>query len=235
MNWYRIMKIANRKSVSLLVGPPAIGKSTWIKNNKPNAFVISKDDIRNAVAPKYNFTYDEVFKTPDESLPVGHVDPKYGEVVLKPEDAPDYFPDTLYSKVREANDEINVAFDQQFIDAINSGKDIVIDMTNVSAGNRKEMLDKFGDAIQGYEKNVVNFNFQGEDVQEAIVDIANERARQIEEQGGKKTIGPEVFQNMYERYEEPTVEEGFDNIIQVDDRKRLLQQALEYRKRNELV
>lgn len=46
----------------MLVGVPGAGKTTWIKNNKNNAVVLSTDDYIEAVAAKQGKTYNDVFK-----------------------------------------------------------------------------------------------------------------------------------------------------------------------------
>lgn len=49
-----------------LIGPPAVGKSTWIKNNIPNATIISRDDLVELVAEESGIgTYDDMFSKPD--------------------------------------------------------------------------------------------------------------------------------------------------------------------------
>jgi predicted kinase len=172
-----------------LVGPPAIGKSTWVKQNAPGAFIVSRDDIVNKVADKYNLTYDDMF------------DPAN----------------------KDKNKEINHEFSKRIPEAMNSGKDIVVDMTNMSVGARKRILGSFNKVIDNYKKIAVVFNFEGSDVKRAIKNIAAKRAEEIKASGGSKTIPPFVFDKMFASYEQPTREEGFDDIINVDDSKRLLQ------------
>ncbi len=46
----------------MLIGVPGSGKTTWIKNNKHNAVVVSTDDYIERVAAKQGKTYSEVFK-----------------------------------------------------------------------------------------------------------------------------------------------------------------------------
>jgi predicted kinase len=46
----------------MLVGVPGSGKTTWIKNNKHNAVVLSTDDYIEKVAAKQGKTYSEAFK-----------------------------------------------------------------------------------------------------------------------------------------------------------------------------
>lgn len=46
----------------MMIGVPGSGKTTWIKNNKHNAVVLSTDDYIERVAEKQGKTYSEVFK-----------------------------------------------------------------------------------------------------------------------------------------------------------------------------
>lgn len=46
----------------MLIGVPGAGKSTWIKNHKHNAVVLSSDDYIEKVAAKQGLTYNDVFK-----------------------------------------------------------------------------------------------------------------------------------------------------------------------------
>jgi predicted kinase len=48
----------------ILIGVPASGKSTWWKEQDllDNTWVLSTDDVIEAVATQFGFTYDEVFK-----------------------------------------------------------------------------------------------------------------------------------------------------------------------------
>lgn len=52
------------KDLYILVGPPGVGKSTWLeKNFQGECFIISSDNIIQAVADDEGKTYDEVFPT----------------------------------------------------------------------------------------------------------------------------------------------------------------------------
>lgn len=46
----------------MLIGVPGSGKTTWIKNNKKDAVVLSTDDYIERAAEKHSKTYSEVFK-----------------------------------------------------------------------------------------------------------------------------------------------------------------------------
>lgn len=50
-------------TVWMLIGVPAAGKSTWIKNNPKPGVIVSTDDKIAAYAEHCNKTYDEVFRS----------------------------------------------------------------------------------------------------------------------------------------------------------------------------
>ena len=62
----------------------------------------------------------------------------------------------------------------------------------------------------------VLFNFQDEDTLDVIAELSELRRQQIEKTGKFKTIPRDVQQRMIDRYEEVTLEEGFDSILKVD-------------------
>jgi predicted kinase len=49
-------------TIYMLVGVPGSGKTTWIRNNKHNAVVLSTDDYIEKIAAKQGKTYSEIFK-----------------------------------------------------------------------------------------------------------------------------------------------------------------------------
>jgi predicted kinase len=49
-------------TIYMLVGVPGSGKTTWIRNNKHDAVVLSTDDYIEKIAAKQGKTYSEVFK-----------------------------------------------------------------------------------------------------------------------------------------------------------------------------
>jgi ferritin len=217
VNWYYKFS-SEKKTLYILVGPPSVGKSTWIKNNFPDAFVISRDDIVNEVASELGLTYDDLFDSPDQSLEIGHTDSKFGTVIERPPYLPKFLPEKVWDKITTANGDIHKRFLQRIQDAKTSGNDVIVDMTNMNARSRENMLKTFND----YHKTAVDFNFQGKGVLDAIKEISRRRAEEIKEKGGSKTIPDHVFDSMVSRYEEPSISEGFDEVIKVDDRERIL-------------
>jgi hypothetical protein len=204
---------AKRKKLLVLVGPPSVGKSTWIRSNYPSAYVISRDDIVDEVSSSAGWTYDDMFVNPPAGAVIGDRDDKYGEVV----EAPFWMPwaKTAFDRVLMANEEVKRLFNSRVAGAHSSGKDIVVDMTNMSANSRKNAMK----AIEGnegeYFKIAVNFKFEGDE--ETIKKVAEKRAQAAKRMGKSKTIPPEAFDKMFKSYEKPSKEEGFDEIIDYDN------------------
>ena len=64
-------------------------------------------------------------------------------------------------------------------------------------------------------------NTTSSDTLDLIEELSKRRSKQIEEMGRKKTITREIQERMIKWYTEPTMEEGFDEIIEVDTLPRL--------------
>lgn len=119
------------KEIYVLVGPPSIGKSTWVDKtfgSRDNVYAISRDDIANIVAKKYNMKYEDLFFLPDKS-PI--------------------------------NSEIQMLFNQRVSLASASSKPIVIDMTNMTIKSRRRALIAIQGKQKEYKKVAVVFKFEG--------------------------------------------------------------------------
>lgn len=205
--------------IFVLVGPPSVGKSTWISSTfgDMRPYVVNRDDIVEQVASSYGWTYDDMFVTPPEDAQIGEMDPKYGEVQSPPSWMT--WAKSVFSLVMEANGKVQAAFNQRVSGAVPSGQDIVVDMTNMNAGARARALAAIEGRKDDYEKIAVDFKFEG--AEEVIVRVAQKRAEAAQRMGKSKTIPPAAFQRMFGSYEVPTLDEGFDSIIEVDNREML--------------
>ena len=206
-----------KKKIFILVGPPSVGKSKWIENTfagKP-VYVINRDDIAESVASEYRWSYDDMFASPPADSVPGDIDEKYGTVVKSPSWMT--WQSLSFDNVLEANNKVQSAFAAKVQGAVPSNQDIVVDMTNMNAGARTRALQ----AIEGfegeYEKTAVDFEFEG--AQDIIKTMAQKRAEAAARMGKSKTIPPDAFDRMFKAYEKPGSEEGFDNIISVDNRE----------------
>jgi len=147
----------------MLVGIPAAGKSTYIRNsNLLDYVIISSDNIIEREATKLGKTYTEVFK------------------------------DVIGDVQREKN--------RDFLDAINNGKNIIWDHTNLVASKRTGILSRLP---FNYYKKAVFFNVD--------LTLAKDRAIARGKATGKH-IPSRVLDDMHSRLEVPTESEGFDEI-----------------------
>lgn len=209
----------DKRKIYVLVGPPSVGKSTWIKNTFGDIqpYTISRDDIVEQVADNLGWTYDDLFVAPPQGSQLGDYDEKYGEVIQSPSYMS--WQPLSFSKVLEANNQVHVTFTKRVSSAVNSGKDIVVDMTNMTAGARKNALK----AIEGnenlFEKIAVVFPFQG--AEDVIIDVARKRAEAAKRMGKSKTLPDSVMRKMFASFQDVSPEEGFDKVVQQDNRELL--------------
>jgi hypothetical protein len=207
------------RKIYVLVGPPSVGKSTWIKNTFSDIqpYVISRDDIVEQIADNLGWTYDDLFVAPPQGSQLGDYDEKYGEVIKSPSYMS--WQPLSFSKVLEANNQVQVLFTKRVSNAVNSEKDIVVDMTNMTAGSRKNALK----AIQGsenlFEKIAVIFPFEG--AEDVIIDVARKRAEAAKRMGKSKTLPDSVMRKMFASFQNVSPDEGFDKVIQQDNRELL--------------
>ena len=202
--------------IFMLIGPPSIGKTSWIKENVPNAFVISSDETVEAAAANHGFSYDDLFAgypTPEE-IEANYEHPKYGPIadqqIAWKKWAPKAFQKTNLAE-KEADDEMNRLKQA----ATTSGKPIVIDMTNTNAAGRQRMINQINPGPNFIKVGVI-FEFEGHE--EDIKHLARTRStlRGLEGKGAK-TIPDAAYDRIMGGYQ-PPVEGEFDQVIYVDNR-----------------
>lgn len=244
-SWRRFLKEQEEeqgmKKIFVLVGPPSVGKSTWIRNTfgDANPYIINRDVIAEKIAESYGWTYDDMFVNP-ELVPADKVrevkledgstqkipyHDKYGDV----QPAPSYMkwpgaPKQVYSKVMEANGKVFSEHTANVKAAKDSGLDIVVDMTNMSAGARKGALGAIEGREGEYEKIAVDFKYPSPEIVAAVAEKRNQEQKKL---GKSKTIDLDLIKGMISRYEPPTKDEGFDEIISVDNTELLKRKAEE--------
>jgi len=202
--------------IFMLIGPPSIGKSTWIRENVPDAFVISSDETVEAAAKARGFSYDDLFAgyPTQEEIDTGFDHPRYGPIgdqqVSWKKWAPKAFQKTNLAE-KEADDEMTRLKKA----STTSGKPIVIDMTNTNAGGRKFMMGQINPGPNFVKVGVV-FEFAG--AEEDIKYLAQTRSdlRGLEGKG-PKTIPDAAYDRIMGGYQKPT-EGEFDKVIYVDNR-----------------
>ena len=224
------------KHIFMLIGPPSIGKSTWIRENVPDAFIISSDETVEAAAKKHGFTYDNLFdgyptqeqldtpkldkdgniKLDPDGNPIlkGYVHPQFGPIADQQIGWKSFKPDAFQftnTAEKEADDELN----RLKAEATASGKPIVIDMTNTSTYLRKKVMGEINPGPEFIKVGVI-FEFAG--VEEDIKHLARTRNTLRQLQGkGPKTTPDGAYDRIMGGYQPP--EEGeFDQVIIVDNR-----------------
>ena len=217
-------EIGAMKKIFVLVGPPSVGKSTWIKDTfTENPYIVNRDDIVEQIASGYGWTYDDMFSAPPKGATVGDFDEKYGEVVVSPSYMT--WQPLSFSKVSEANGKVANIFNQRVAGAIPSGQDIVVDMTNMNSKGRQRALNAIKGSEDDYEKIAVVFKTEG--AEEFIKTVAQKRAEVAQRMGKSKTIPRAVFDRMFRSFEKVEPSEGFDEIISVDNTEMLKKLAEE--------
>jgi guanylate kinase len=214
------------KHIYIFIGPAAIGKSTFIKNEMDfkgeKHIVISRDDIVDEICDRYGLTYDEMFYYPPADAPIGSLVPgfeKYGKVIESPDMVKHICP-VSYETLNSINTEVYYRFKGELEDAFEDDeiKHIILDRVHMKKSER-EYYFTFDAIKQHREKffiSAILFNFKDPDALDLIEELSKRRSKLIEETGRKKTITREIQERMIKWYTEPTLEEGFDEIIEVD-------------------
>lgn len=202
-----------KRKMIVLVGPPSVGKSTWIKSNFPNAYIINRDDIVEKVASSYGWTYDDIYVTPPSDAEIGDVDEKFGNVIPAPKWMT--WTKNVFDKVKEANEKIKPLMNSRMSGAHNSNQDVVVDMTHMTKSERNMTIKGLESGGVDYHKVAVDFKFKG--AEGVIKRVSEKRAETAKRMGKSKTIPSASFDRMFSSYEEPTKDEGFDEVISVDN------------------
>jgi len=218
----------------VLIGPPSIGKSTWINENIPNAYIISSDEVTEAVAAAEGMSYDDMFEYPQQpevrkkmddgsfkmvpnpNYNPNEVHPKFGKVVDQGINWKSWMP-KAYEKVNTAEIKALKKLEQVKQDAKSSGLPIVIDMTNMNVGSRKRIIDEMI-RFTGLNLRKIGVVFEFAGAEEDIKSTAASRNVLKQMSGhGPKTIPDIAFNRMMGGYQ-PPAEGEFDKIIHVDNR-----------------
>lgn len=181
-------KLEHKNKVYVLIGPPGVGKSTYVRSNSAlrDSIIISRDNIVERVADENGYSYTEMFGNTPE--------------------------------IKELNDKINKELASSIDSASNSDKDVVVDMTNMNVKSRAGLLNKF--PKNKFTRIALDFmpdhsNFDN------LMKSNDFRNTELKKSGKDKNITRSVLQMMFDRYEPPTEEEGFDRITDIDVNARL--------------
>ena len=220
-NWRKyINEGSESQKIFFLIGPPSVGKTEWLTHEGPkygisNPHMVNMDNMTDAAGDKYGFDYDDMFEKPIQPGQPGYTEDqyseKYGEMIDQPLVWKTWEP-KVWSKVAAAQGEAMTAHERTIETAADSGRTIVVDMTNMNKGGRKRVIDQ----LNAPNHQLIAVAFGWNDDVETLKQMAAERSKKrFEETGRKKTIPPEAFDRMIGGYEPPTEDEGWDEIIQV--------------------
>ena len=214
--WRTYLKegVEKENKLYFLIGPPAIGKSYWVKNNLDNAYIISLDDEAEKVAEKHGLTYDDMFSSPSEmDVKNDVVHPKFGKIINQQITWKKWVP-KVWEKVNNAELEVLDSHERNIKNAESSGRDVVIDMTNMNQASRNRIKDQLN--LSEYKTVGVVFHWKEDDVSylEDLKSIARERSKKYKEEGKSKTIPDSAYDRMTSSYQGP-LEGEFDEIIDV--------------------
>ena len=203
----------NKKKLIFLIGAPGIGKSTYIKNVLSKELgtyeVINRDSIVSELVQNYNMTYGDSFVRPSKNETEEH--PKFGKII-------DTGSGKQYDKINKLNKQIFYVFKDNLNKYIKSDNNIIIDMTNLSIDSRKDIF-KYINKDDFYKIAIV-FNNGGEEIKDILLKVSKKRETETDE-NNKKIITPEIYKQMFSKYQQPTKSEGFDDIRFVDMKKEL--------------
>lgn len=193
------------KKVELFIGVPCSGKSTHLENNynQDEIFVISMDNIRYEYAEKTGLSYSDFFKRPSEDETVH---PVFGE---KTEKGNWFLIETL-------NDEMHKAFKNridQSTSALEHGKRVIVDMTNLTKSVRAGVRKWFDD-VEDVKFSATIFDFE-----ENLDLIKSQNKIRGKEQD--KFIPDFVIDNMVKSYEPIELSENITEVKFVDGLKGL--------------
>jgi hypothetical protein len=181
-------KQTNKNKVYVLIGPPGVGKSTYIRNNSAlrDATIISRDNIVERVAEENGYTYTQMFGNTPE--------------------------------LKELNKQINNQLAISIDSASKSEKDVVVDMTNMNVSSRANILNKF--PKNKFIRIALDF-MPDESNFDNLMKSNDFRNSELKNKGKDKDISRNVLRSMFDRYEPPTEEEGFDRVTDIDVDARL--------------
>lgn len=220
-------EIRATKHLYVLVGPPAVGKTSWISTNiedKDAEFiVISRDQIiEDQIFPKYKLTNNELYAfNPPKDAEVGKVIPgleKFGIVITRSSGRKEF------SNVAAANAEIENLVKKEYESAIRmlnqlpkeAKYNVVIDAINATPKERGRVLSIFN-VIKDLKKVAVYFKF--EEYKKEIKKRAATRAKEMKKQFGyqfDRAVPEDTYEAIFRRIEKPTEAEGFDDVITHD-------------------
>lgn len=212
-----------KKEIYILIGPAAIGKTTYAKNigfPKGLCFV-SRDEVVSEVSKRYDLSFDDLYHFPPHDAEIGTYIPgfeQYGKVIKSPNIVLHLHPFS-YEYLDNVNAEINYRFYNEFQTAIRKDdiQFIVVDRIHMRSHERKAYAHYLDFDRSKFFVTAILFNFKDKDTLDIIEQMSILRTKSLIESGERtRTVPRKVQEKMINFYEEPSLEEGFDSIVYVD-------------------
>jgi predicted kinase len=169
-----------KRTLFVLVGPPSIGKTSWVDDNYPDAYLVSRDDCVDTVRQPLGLRYSDMFS-----------------------------PQNL-SRYRK---DIDLLFKENVKCALDSDRDIVVDLTNMGAKARRRALGIIRGRESQFTTVAVVFDHRGKE--QLVWESVQRRAKRIND----KFVPRHILADMFQRFEMPTTSEGFDRVEFADTKK----------------
>lgn len=187
----------------VLVGPPAVGKSTYMNNHfdLSRYVVISRDVIVHDIGARAGLNYDELFVAPKHDQDFNE---KYGNIIQSTNGYSKY----AYEKLADMNTKIDLTLKNKLTDAIANNRSIIVDMTNLTSKTRRRALNALGSSFKQYHKIAIVFKSGMSDI-----DLLFKRAEhRSEKMGGDKTFSREKIEQMAKQFVDVQSDEGFNEV-----------------------
>lgn len=213
-----------KKEIYILIGPGAIGKTTYITNigfPKEKLAIISRDEIVESICKKYEVTNDELFLYPPHNATPGELiigQEQYGKVIESPAIVAHLHPFS-FETINSYNVEIHEIYYDKFREACeNPAIDyIILDRVHMRLEERQKYFPYIESNRKDFFVTATLFNFQDADTLDIIGLTSQIRTERMKQEGVHvRSVPQSVQENMLKFYVEPTLEEGFDSIVNIN-------------------
>lgn len=219
------------KNFYVLVGPPAVGKTSWIadfiESQSETFVVLSRDQIiEDQIFPKYKFSNNELYTiAPPKDAEVGKkIDgmENFGKVIMDKKGR------KAFEHILRANAEVEETLKKEIKGALRiEPENIIVDAINATDRERAISLDIVKNK-PNYKKIAIYFEFKP--YQDQIKDRAAKRAMSLRKELGKefdRTIPDKVYEAIFSRITIPHITEGFDEVYAYDSFKKVKKDTMD--------
>lgn len=234
-----------KRDFILLIGPPGVGKSHYIKQLKDDYVIINRDDIVTEIAERYNLTYKDAFIRPgfyknikNNGYYTSNNDEYYfkndGKEYIKGKEIYGYLVDLdesdyeykwttkQFKIIHDINVKAVETIENKLQNAIiDPNVSIVIDMTNKTKNDRREFISKIRKNKKDFNIIAVVFNKGGYGIEDLIINVNRKRDIELKKLNKDKNIPDNIILAHIKKYEAPNKFEGFNEIIHINNIKEL--------------